>query len=222
MTVIRPTCVCAAREEPYPGFVSSRDAFCGTLFAYGKGLLQRFPFCRGHILDIVPVDVVVNSILLSALSFHNSSRKFVIHVGCSARSFLPLYTLFSGAHDTFRSAKPFPGSVLPCVPADRLLKKEDGSVESRDEFLGECRRNALLAERVEKQHISAFSYFLENSWLFQDDSLRLLQTASPPEVSEVLPTNMTDFEDEFPNYIQYFAKGVLRMITTDTQNRKYI
>lgn len=217
LIIIRPTTICASRQEPSPGFVSSRDAFCAILLAYGRGLLQRLRFPRDHILDIVPVDTVANATLLAAVTSHSAPEKFIVHVGSGVSASLPLYDYFAGAQDTFRSQNSFPGSVLPCVTADRLL---DTSVELRDDISRKYGRRAKLAARVEKQFEVAFSYFLHNSWMFESTSLRLLESASPPNVSEVLHTSMSHYEAEFPDYIHNFAASILRMIISDAEKPK--
>lgn len=212
LTITRPTVICAAWKDPYPGFVSSRDALCAIYAAYGKGLLQRFPFSCEHHLDIVPVDVVANAVLLSGLARHSFQEKFVIHVGSTAEFLVPFHDILAAGHKVFSRVGPIDGALLPCVPASTLLLKEDGSLEERKEFPLELRRPAAIARRVEKQLCRAFSYFMSNSWIFDNSSLQLMISACPENVAEALPSDIARLAPELDEYLENFAKGIASFV----------
>lgn len=65
VAIIRPSIVVAAWKEPLPGWIDNLNGPTGLLLAIGKGLLRTM-YCNTSIkADIVPVDIVVNSMITS-------------------------------------------------------------------------------------------------------------------------------------------------------------
>ncbi|WP_051208531.1 HAD-IB family hydrolase [Propionicicella superfundia] len=66
LSVVRPTIIESALRHPFPGWIDGYKVADPLIAAYGRGLLPEFPSIADTILDIIPVDHVVNAILAAA------------------------------------------------------------------------------------------------------------------------------------------------------------
>lgn len=63
LSVVRPTIIESSLRTPYPGWIDGFKVADPLIAAYGRGLLPEFPALADTVLDIVPVDFVVNALL---------------------------------------------------------------------------------------------------------------------------------------------------------------
>jgi phosphoserine phosphatase/nucleoside-diphosphate-sugar epimerase len=66
LSVVRPAIVESALRHPYPGWIDGFKVADPLIMSYARGLLPEFPGVPDSVLDIVPVDFVVNVILAVA------------------------------------------------------------------------------------------------------------------------------------------------------------
>lgn len=71
--IIRPSIVGACWLEPYPGWVDNYNAATGLFNAAQHGFLKCVKAQRQDTLDIVPVDIVINTMLVAA--WHTGSNR---------------------------------------------------------------------------------------------------------------------------------------------------
>ncbi|CAG2057843.1 unnamed protein product, partial [Timema podura] len=64
--IIRPSMITCAWKEPVPGWTNSKNGPSGFLMGASKGVVRRLPVDKNLIYDYVPIDIVVNMILVSA------------------------------------------------------------------------------------------------------------------------------------------------------------
>ena len=69
LVIVRPSIVEGALREPFPGWIEGVRMADPLILAYGKGLIRGFVGDKEGVLDIVPVDAVVN-VMLAALAKH--------------------------------------------------------------------------------------------------------------------------------------------------------
>ena len=67
LVIVRPSIVEGALSEPFPGWIEGVRMADPLILAYGKGLIRGFVGDKEGVLDIVPVDAVVN-VMLAALA----------------------------------------------------------------------------------------------------------------------------------------------------------
>ncbi|CAH1642347.1 unnamed protein product [Spodoptera littoralis] len=64
--IVRPSIVTAALQEPYPGWIDNVYGVTGIIMEISRGT-YRSGYCRErYVVDLVPVDMVVNSCILAA------------------------------------------------------------------------------------------------------------------------------------------------------------
>lgn len=64
--IIRPSIVVGAWREPMPGWIDNLNGPTGMVLAIGKGLLRTMHVRREVKADLVPVDIVVNTMIASS------------------------------------------------------------------------------------------------------------------------------------------------------------
>ncbi|UNX55309.1 HAD-IB family hydrolase [Georgenia sp. TF02-10] len=66
LSVVRPTIIESALHHPYPGWIDGFKVADPLIAAYGRGMLPEFPALADTVLDVIPVDFVVNAMLAAA------------------------------------------------------------------------------------------------------------------------------------------------------------
>ena len=66
LIILRPAIIESSHKEPYPGWIQGSRMADPIIMAFAKGIIREFPGDPESIIDIVPVDHVVNAILAAA------------------------------------------------------------------------------------------------------------------------------------------------------------
>ncbi|MGH3320798.1 MAG: HAD-IB family hydrolase [Streptosporangiaceae bacterium] len=94
LSIVRPAIVESALRRPYPGWIDGFKMADPLILAYGRGTLTDFPGIPDGILDIVPVDIVVSTLLAATASPPDPGNAAYYHVGTSARNPLTVQGLY--------------------------------------------------------------------------------------------------------------------------------
>lgn len=70
LSVVRPSIIESALSHPYPGWIDGYKVADPLIMAYAKGALPEFPGLPDSVLDVIPVDLVVNAIVALATQGH--------------------------------------------------------------------------------------------------------------------------------------------------------
>jgi HAD superfamily hydrolase (TIGR01490 family) len=63
LTIVRPSIIESSLAEPVPGWIRGFRMADPVIISYAKGLLKEFPGVPEGVIDVIPVDLVVSSIL---------------------------------------------------------------------------------------------------------------------------------------------------------------
>ncbi len=88
--IYRPSIIESAFDAPEPGWLDGYRMIDPLIVAYGMGQLPDFPGSPDAIVDMVPVDMVVNSLLASIPTAHRSSDVSVYQLATSSENPLTL------------------------------------------------------------------------------------------------------------------------------------
>lgn len=207
VTVLRPSIIESALTLPYPGWIEGYKMAEPIILAYGRGALPEFPAVPDGVVDIVPVDQVVSSILVAAAHPPPPGEPRYLHVCTGSRNPLLFADLYRIVRDYFRrhplEARDrgtfevpqwrFPG-------ADRLerrLRTGERMVDLADRVLGTLPRGTavrsatLKLDRQRSQLEFLRRYFdLYRSYsaaqvVFLDDGAAALEARVPDDEREV-------------------------------------
>ncbi|MGH3764364.1 MAG: HAD-IB family hydrolase [Pseudonocardiaceae bacterium] len=147
LSVVRPAIVESALRHPYPGWIDGFKMADPLIIAFGRGLLREFPGLPDSVLDVIPVDLVVNAILAVAArppARPASTAPAYLHVSSGASNPLTFQNMYALCRGYFND-HPMPdgdrGHVAP--PTWRFPGSQQVELTLR---AGE--RAAALAEKV--------------------------------------------------------------------------
>jgi alcohol-forming fatty acyl-CoA reductase len=66
LVILRPAIIESSHREPYPGWIQGSRMADPIIMAFAKGIIREFPGDPNSLVDIVPVDHVVNATLAAA------------------------------------------------------------------------------------------------------------------------------------------------------------
>lgn len=190
LTILRPSIIESALAEPAPGWIEGVKVADSIILAYAREKVTLFPGKRSGIIDVIPVDLVASSIILSlAEAFLEPGRQriyqccsgssnpislgeFIDHLMEEARSNYAAYN-----HLFYRQpTKPFiavnrrlfdaviGGARIPLSIADRLLK-----------LMSQNRELKLLRNIDTTRSLATiFGFYTAPDYIFHNDRLMAL------------------------------------------------
>ncbi len=100
--VIRPSVIESSLSEPTPGWLDGLRMADPLIVAIGKGRLRSLPLDANVILDLVPVDLVVNALLATIPRAAEEGGVKVYHVATGAKNPVTLGELHSLVYEYFQ------------------------------------------------------------------------------------------------------------------------
>ena len=107
LSVVRPAIIESALAHPFPGWIDGFKVADPLIIAYGRGLLPEFPGLPDSILDIIPVDIVVNATLAVAATPPPVEAPQYFHLSSGGRNPLTFRDMYENVLRYF-SANPIP------------------------------------------------------------------------------------------------------------------
>ena len=113
LSVVRPAIIESALRHPFPGWIDGYKVADPLIMAYAKGALPEFPGLPDSVLDVIPVDFVVNTIVALVAHGHRapSGRKTPEHetdpqaayyqVCSGASNPLPFHQMYENVREFF-------------------------------------------------------------------------------------------------------------------------
>lgn len=83
LTIVRPSIIESALEEPVAGWIEGVKVADAIILAYARQKVTLFPGDRSGTIDVIPVDLVANSLLLAAAEVVQAAPAHRIYQCCS-------------------------------------------------------------------------------------------------------------------------------------------
>ena len=190
LTIVRPSIIESALEEPAPGWIEGVKVADAIILAYAREKVTLFPGKRSGVIDVIPVDLVANAIVLSLSEALAEPGRRRIYQCCSGSSnpvslgqFIDHLMAESKAnyaaydHLFYRQpSKPFiavnrtlfdlvvSGVRLPLSVTDKVLK-----------LLGNSRDLKMLKNLDTTQSLATiFGFYTAPDYIFHNDELQAL------------------------------------------------
>jgi len=201
LSIVRPSIIESALEHPYPGWIEGFKMAEPIILAYGRGTIPEFPGIPEGIVDIIPVDYVVNAMVAVAAHPPEPSKPAYYHVSSGARNPLQYLGLYELVKEYFE-ANPLPerGRGEIRVPewdfpghlkVGRLLKTAEKAVEYADRVVTHLPKSKKMRElvarvdrdrgRVEfvRRYADLYGAYTEAEVIYTDDrTLELFRSLS--------------------------------------------
>ncbi len=168
ISVVRPSIIESALSEPRPGWIRGFRMAEPIIISYARGLLREFPGVPEGIIDVIPVDMVVATILAVAAQGPRPGRPRVFHVASGVRNPLRYGRLVELGQDFFGRNPLYDERGQPISIPDwsfpgrgrvqRQLKRADTVMTAAERVLTALPirgKQAQLAARIEERHALA-------------------------------------------------------------------
>lgn len=205
ITIVRPSIIESALAEPSPGWVRGFRMADPIILAYGRGSLPEFPGIPDAVVDVVPVDMVVNAICVAAAA---DPPEQVVHVATGARNPMLYRDLVQHVHDYFHVHPYLDEHEQPILPElwtypgrrsverkiDIGLKVFGRASRVLDHLSGE--RFTPIAERVDatlemldqaNRYAKLYGGYAESEAIFDDEHARRLHDSLGDDEKDVFP-----------------------------------
>ncbi len=103
LSIVRPSIVESALRRPYPGWIEGFKMAEPIILAYGRGAIPEFSGIPEGILDVIPIDLVVNALLaVAAHPPEDPARANYFHVSSGERNPLSYGRLYELVRQYFQ------------------------------------------------------------------------------------------------------------------------
>lgn len=201
LTIVRPSIIESSLQHPFPGWIEGFRVAEPVILAYGRGALPEFPGIPEGVLDIIPVDQVVNCIL--AVAAREPQRRAVYHISSGNRNPMSFRKLYELTREYFlQHPLPERGRGAFKVPewsfpgrravekkmrlAEKLLFTAERAV-SRMPRNGSARDAARKVDRLRgrldflKKYAGLYGSYVEVEVIYTDDRARALFESLPEQ-----------------------------------------
>jgi alcohol-forming fatty acyl-CoA reductase len=103
LSIVRPSIIESALAEPFPGWLEGFRMAEPLILAFGRAVLEDFSGLPDSLLDIVPVDLVVNAVLAAAASPPPAGDHRIYHAASGSRNPLRLRQIVGEARQYFQA-----------------------------------------------------------------------------------------------------------------------
>ncbi|MPV49160.1 HAD-IB family hydrolase [Pseudactinotalea sp. HY160] len=222
LSVVRPTVIESSFRHPYPGWIDGFKVADPLIAAYGRGMLPEFPALADTILDIIPVDHVVNAILAVAATPPEPSEPNYYQVASGIRNPLRFGRLLRIVRDYFSEhpLKDDAGSVVQVAKwsfpfgrqVERSMRRREWAVDVADRAVGRLPATNRSREWLSglykakrdlgtlRKFSDLYQPYTQTEVIFDDAHTRALHEAIPAESKELHGFDVTEIDWE--HYLQ--------------------
>lgn len=233
LTIVRPSIIESALRHPYPGWIEGFRMAEPVILAYGRASFTEFTGIPEGVIDIIPVDLVVNAIL--AVAAREPERRAVYHVCSGGRNPLKYRDLYHHVRGYF-SEYPLPqrdrGHFSPPEwrfpgrrTVDKLLAAGDRGLDLAERVVGRLPTSDLgrkLAPKVDrarrsldfmKKYADLYGPYTEIESIYTDERAAALEAGLPPEDRRDFPFDPTAY-----TWTEYLHQIHLPAVTAPVRN----
>ncbi|GAC1365187.1 MAG: HAD-IB family hydrolase [Actinomycetota bacterium] len=199
LSIVRPSIIESALERPFPGWIEGFRMAEPVILAFGRNALPEFPGIPEGVLDVIPVDLVVNAII--AVAAIPPQRRAVFHVSSGNRNPLKYRDLYDFCRAYFQE-QPLPerGRGSYKVPewtfpgrlaVQRKMDTAEKVISTAEKVVGRLPHGELArrtARRVDglrsrldfaKRYADLYGPYVEAEVIYTDDKTQELYRSLP-------------------------------------------
>ncbi|KAK9507276.1 hypothetical protein O3M35_007173 [Rhynocoris fuscipes] len=226
ISIVRPSIVTAAWQEPFPGWVDNVSGITGIMMEIGRGTIRSIICNDKYLVDIIPVDIVVNTLIVAAWHTATFRRGSVPVYNCTSGSLNPILwrelgqlTLKHSLTTPSKYLQFYPGfkfttnrllhkmkdllyHVLPAFLVDVLLQLKG----SKPIMLKLCQRFKMAAKTGE--------FFALHEWKFTCNNQKLLTEDLCPVDRLLFHTDVSKLN--WDEYVKIYLLGIRKYVLKDS------
>jgi HAD superfamily hydrolase (TIGR01490 family) len=203
VTVVRPSIIESAWQEPHPGWIRGFRMAEPVLISYGRGLLSEFPGIPEGVVDVIPVDLVVATIITVAAKGPEPDGHGVYQVATGNRNPLYYRNLVNFVREYFLDNPLYDSDGQPIVAPDwsfsgrgraqRQLARGVKALQRAEQVVAALPirgKRAEISARLEERrdqgeraldYVRLYGSYAETEAVFDDTRLRALWESMAPE-----------------------------------------
>ncbi|XP_070153640.1 putative fatty acyl-CoA reductase CG5065 [Polyergus mexicanus] len=90
IAIVRPSIVCAAYQEPFPGWVDNVYGITGLMMEVGRGTIRSIVCNANLIVDVIPVDFVVDTLICASWYSATQHTNTIRIYNCTSSALHPI------------------------------------------------------------------------------------------------------------------------------------
>jgi HAD superfamily hydrolase (TIGR01490 family) len=207
LSIVRPSIIESALERPYPGWIEGFKMAEPIILAYGRGAIPEFPGIPDGVMDVIPIDLVVNAMLAVAARPPVQGATGYYHVCSGSRNPLSFRKLYENVREYFqRHPLPERGRGEVRVPEWRFpgrrrvearLRTGERLLDGADRVVSKLPRSTRvrsMARRLDRErgrlefvrrYANLYGAYTEIEVIYTDDeTLALYRSLSPEDRQE--------------------------------------
>ncbi|HZY65924.1 MAG TPA: HAD-IB family hydrolase [Rubrobacteraceae bacterium] len=235
LIILRPAIIESSNAEPYPGWIQGSRMADPIIMAFAKGILREFPGDPDSLVDIVPVDHVVNAIL--AAGALRPEEPAVFHVASGERNPLRYRDLYDHVRGYFLENPLRDSGGRPVRPAEWSFpgrRRVEGGLKAEliglniankmishlpdGHMVADIRQKAGRAEkraRMSLYYSRIYGAYANMASTFSTARTARLYKGLPPEDREEFPFDIAQFD-----WKKYLHEVHLPALTTKPGRKK--
>lgn len=221
LSIVRPSIIESSLYHPFPGWIDGFKVADPLIIAYGRGQLPDFPGLPDSILDVIPVDFVVNAALAVAAHPAKVNEPQYFQVVSGKTNPLPFHRMYENVNSYFtKNPLPdeqgdikvpmwrFPGGQkvekalarreLQVVRAEKLIERLPTTKRTRD-WLDTVSKGKHGLRQL-RAFTELYRAYVQTEIIFDDTKTRALLASLPEDVRKNEGFDVTEIDWE--NYFQ--------------------
>lgn len=217
--IVRPSIIESSIAEPHPGWLGKYRMSEPLIVGFAKGRLPDFPADPDIILDIVPVDFVVNAMLAAAEAIAKQGGIEVYHVATGTQNPLYFRGIVEATYGYFtenpmmENGKPIPVPVWQYPTLEEFQRKLDSKMRLLDSAMkiltllpfksAKRQRRRLFVKqssiKAALHYIRIYAPYTRTNFEFETKKMQALYDQLSPEEQKLF-----DFDVSQIHWTQYF------------------
>lgn len=217
LSIVRPSIIESSLSWPFPGWIDGYKVADPLIMAYGRGYLRDFPALPDTVLDVIPVDFVINVITaLVTEDIERSGDDAYYQVVSGSKNPLPFHQIVDTVRDYFlahpmttgkgepirpqvwnyhRNANTdwrFAGLRLAAGVASKAVTQLPSTSQTR-ELTTQLHRQVRGMDQLQK-YIDLYQNYTRTEMIFDDRNTRALLAALPPALCKEAGFDVTTID----------------------------
>lgn len=204
VTIVRPSIIESAWAEPFPGWIRGFRMAEPIIIGFARGLLQDFPSSPESVVDVIPVDLVVATIIVAAAHTPDPAEPPpILQSASGARNPFRMGQLYDWGTDFFRANPVYDDFDQPIPPprwtfptTDKVIKDLNRAITGLDKATAIMRalpvrgnRAAIAAQIDERRdqvqqalgYVEIYGKYVVCEALYHCDNTLARHQSLPPE-----------------------------------------
>lgn len=218
VAIVRPSIVLSSLREPVKGWVDNWNGPNGIIAAVGKGVFRTMLGKSARVADLVPVDTVINLMIVCAWrTYHKREDGVVVYNCCTGQQNPITWNAFVQTSFTYMRKHPFSGVLWypgGAITGNRMKHTILSMLEHRipavilDMFSRIRGKKPIMTRMQNKLDKAAacLEYFTTRQWSFADDNVQALCYALSTEDRQTFDFNVKNID--WDAYIESYVMGI--------------